>query len=58
MLNYIRAELYRLFRRPGLYVTTLVLCAAPIAFNCFLAFFDWEAYGTDRSTSLIAGQSL
>lgn len=40
MLNYIRAELYRLFRRPGLYVTSLVLCAAPIAFNCFLAFFD------------------
>lgn len=54
MLNYIRAELYRLFRRPGLYVTTLVLCAAPIAFNCFLAFFDWEAYGTDNGLTGIS----
>lgn len=45
MLNYIRSELYRLFRRPGLYVTTLILCAIPIALNCFLAFFDWSAYG-------------
>lgn len=54
MLNYIRAELYRLFRRPGLYVTTLVLCAAPIAFNCFLAFFDWEAYGTDNALTGIS----
>ena len=54
MLNYIRAELYRLFRRPGLYVTTPVLCAAPIAFNCFLAFFDWEAYGTDNGLTGIS----
>lgn len=54
MLNYIRAELYRLFRRPGLYVTALVLCAAPIAFNCFLAFFDWEAYGTDNGLTGIS----
>lgn len=54
MLNYIRAELYRLFRRPGLYVTTFVLCAAPIAFNCFLAFFDWEAYGTDNGLTGIS----
>lgn len=54
MLNYIRAELYRLFRRPGLYVTTLILCAAPIAFNCFLAFFDWEAYGTDNGLTGIS----
>lgn len=54
MLNYIRAELYRLFRRPGLYVTMLVLCAAPIAFNCFLAFFDWEAYGTDNGLTGIS----
>ena len=54
MLNYIRAELYRLFRRPGLYVTTLVLCAAPIAFNCFLAFFDWGAYGTDNGLTGIS----
>lgn len=49
MLNYIRSELYRLFRRPGLYVTTLILCAIPIAFNCFLAFFAWDTYGVDNA---------
>lgn len=54
MLNYIRSELYRLLRRPGVYVTTLVLCAAPIALNCFLAFFDWEAYGSDNALTGIS----
>lgn len=54
MLNYIRAELYRLLRRPGFYVTTLILCAVPIALNCFLAFFDWEAYGSDNALTGIS----
>lgn len=54
MLNYIRAELYRLLRQPGFYVTTLILCAVPIALNCFLAFFDWEAYGSDNALAGIS----
>lgn len=54
MLNYIRSELYRLFRRPGLYVTTLILCAIPIALNCFLAFFDWSAFGADNALTGIS----
>lgn len=54
MLNYIRAELYRLFHRPGLYVTTLILCAVPIALNCFLAFFNWEAYDTNNALTGIS----
>ena len=49
MLNYIRSELYRIMRRPGIYVTTAILCAVAIALNCFLAFFDWEAYGANNA---------
>lgn len=45
MLNYIRSELYRIFHRPGVYVTALILCGLTIAINSFLAFFPWEDYG-------------
>lgn len=54
MLNYIRSELFRLFHRPGLYVTTLILCAVPIALNCFLAFFNWEQYDTNNALTGIS----
>ena len=54
MLNYIHAELYRIMRRPGIYVTTTLLCACAIALNCFLAFFDWEAYGANNALTGIS----
>lgn len=56
MLNYIKSELYRIVHRPGIYVTTLLLCAVPLALNCFLAFFDWSVYETDNAlTSMSYG---
>lgn len=45
MFNYMRSELYRIFHRPGIYVTAALLCFAAIGINCLLAFFPWEQYG-------------
>ena len=58
MLNYIKSELYRLSRRPGIYVTALILCAIPLALNSFLAFFNWDAYGTDNALTGISYAGL